>query len=857
MKKLTFLLLTLLYAISLYSAPVSENMAKQIAENFFTSKEKFQCNEVISLAYKSISQQTNTAYKIMNSDLTYYYVFNKGTTGFIIISADDNTYPVLAYSNEGTFKPDNIPQNVAKWLEGYKQQIRYVIENNIQATAEIKNEWSEWLSGKDFSDKLLASVSPLIQTKWNQSPYVNALCPYDYDYGERTVTGCVATAMAQIMNYWEYPKKGLGFHSYNHQKYGTLSANFGNTNYNWENMPDVVSSTNNSVATLIYHCGISVDMNYNVASEGGSGAQTLDVVDALKTYFDYPSSVEGKYRNDYTDLQWISLLKMELDAGRPIQYAGTGPNGGHSFICDGYDNNDFFHFNWGWGGDADAYYNLNALNPGSGEFNDNQRALVGIAPPANAITYKLTLEEDVETDPSTIYYGQPFTITAYILNDGNNTFVGEYCAAVFDKNNNFCDYVQIKQETGLKPNYHYEKGLKFTSEGILSMLPGNYKIYIYYRPTDGNWIVLKAGDWDIFTDIYTEIKVINPNNIKLNSAITVLSGTTLTQGESASVNINILNDGETTFIGEYYVGLYNLDGTGAQVINTYSEDELLPNYHYPDGLTFETDLITIDPGTYLLAVQHKFNSKGYWELTGSTDEFINPIKVIVQKAPYSADIYESNNDIASAFNLMINYSNNIAKVKSTGSNFHLGNDYDFYKINLESGYRYSIDARLQDAFSNNDGNSYTVDALFAYSTDGINWSDTYDDILSNNIDLNGQQTVYFAALPYFLGQTGTYLLDLNISRSPIGSVDENPISDLIYVFPNPATDYLIVDFSKYQNLIIEAKIQNILGEIIYIDKHPSYLSFKIPTRNFINGTYFLVLTDNFGNLLTNKVTIIK
>ena len=154
--------------------------------------------------------------------------------------------------------------------------------------------------------------------------------------------------MAQIMKFWNYPETGSGFHSYNHPAYGTLSANFGSTTYQWSLMPNVVSSSNSAVATLMYHCGVSVNMVYDIAAKGGSSAQTLDVAAALKTYFGYSSTVEGKYRKDYTDAQWIDLLKTELNAGRPVQYAGTGSSGGHSFVCDGYNSNDFFHMNWGW-----------------------------------------------------------------------------------------------------------------------------------------------------------------------------------------------------------------------------------------------------------------------------------------------------------------------------------------------------------------------------------------------------------------------------------------------------------------------------------------------------------------------------
>jgi hypothetical protein len=236
--------------------------------------------------------------------------------------------------------------------------------------------WVNLLDGRK-NVSVSTAVSPLVQTKWDQSPYYNNLCPYDNSKGERTVTGCVATAMAQVMNYWEYPKKGTGFHSYNHSKYGTLNANFGSTTYDWANMPNELTSSSstvqkNAVATLMYHCGVSVDMDYNVSSEGGSGAYVISSRSpvthcteyALKTYFGYKTSIQGVQKADYTTTNWKNLLKAELDASRPIVYAGFG-DGGHCFVCDGYDNNDYFHFNWGWGGLYDGYFALNALIPGA------------------------------------------------------------------------------------------------------------------------------------------------------------------------------------------------------------------------------------------------------------------------------------------------------------------------------------------------------------------------------------------------------------------------------------------------------------------------------------------------------------
>jgi len=195
-------------------------------------------------------------------------------------------------------------------------------------------------------------------------------------------TGCVATAMAQVLKYWNYPSQGSGSHSYTHATYGLLSADFGSTTYNWTNMPNNVVSSNNSVATLMYHCGVSVEMDY---SADGSGAYSGDVVPALVNYFNYSPNVEMKSLNSFSTANWIMMLKAELDAHRPVYYGGDNGTEGHAFVCDGYDTDSKFHFNWGWSGSANGYFAIGALNPSlSYKFNSNNEAIIRIKPPSNA-----------------------------------------------------------------------------------------------------------------------------------------------------------------------------------------------------------------------------------------------------------------------------------------------------------------------------------------------------------------------------------------------------------------------------------------------------------------------------------------
>jgi hypothetical protein len=862
MKRLILLIILLSSSLSIFAKHVEEEYARKVGKAFFSKQANVQIskNSSLNLVFKE-----NYFENLMSTsqERVFYYIFNIDSLGFIIVSGDDNVTPILGYSNEGTFNPSNIAQNTKKWLEEYKNQIRFVIENKIEATNEIKSNWEKLQSDKldNFIEK--SFVQPLIQTQWDQSPYYNSLCPAN------SVTGCVATAMAQIMKYWNYPATGSGFHSYNHQTYGTLSANFGSTNYQWNSMPNNVNSTNPAVATLMYHCGVSVDMNYSPQSSGAYVIENSPTPQAcseyaLKTYFGYKNTLIGVKRVNYNQTQWINLLKNELDASRPILYAGFGSGSGHAFVCDGYDNNDWFHFNWGWGGMHDAYFQINALNPlgvgtggGSGGYNTGHQAVIGIEPPAVNQTYNMVLNNYVTPSTNTIYYGEAFNISTNITNNGSNPFNGDYTVAIFDASNNFIDYVQTLTNYSLQGGYTYTNNLTFSTAGLYSMLPGTYYVGLYYRPTGGNWI--QVANNGSYTN-YAQIVVINPNDIELNSPIIVSPGTTLTQGQTASVNFNIVNDGVSTFYGQYKTVLYNLDGTFAQLIGTMNENNGLPSgYTYLSPyLTFNSSPITVAPGTYFLAVQHNLNNTG-WQLTGSS-YYQNPIYVTVVAASLQPDIYEVNNSLAQAYNLPVFFSGNNAINNTIGSNIHIGTDNDYYKIVLPSGYNYSISSRLHDSYNSGNGNIYSVDGLFSYSTDGTNWSNTFDDIMSGNINVSNGGTIYFRVAPYFSGETGTYLFDLNLIRTQNSSsgITENQLSDLIKVYPNPAKEYVTIDLNGYNGKVNQVDFLNIQGQIVNtLNLESSYEKIiNTSLNNFLDGIYLIRIHSNDG-ILTKKIIINK
>lgn len=358
MKRVLLIVICVLAMLSVKAAPVNRTSALQMAAAFLKTDEL----QLVDVAEK---YGLNNLYAV------------SGKNCFVLLSADDRAFPLLAYSFENPFSFD-VPENTLYWLHSYDQEIQLLKDNRIEATEEVTRAWSDLKQGAAGQESNRAVVKPLVFSQWGQRAPYNLYCPGD------CVTGCVATAMAQIMKYWEYPNQGTGYHSYTHATYGSLSASFGSTTYDWDHTPngatsDSPTAVQQALGTLLYHCGVSVDMNYGT---DGSSTPSNKVPDALTNYFGYSSSVALVHKNNgYTDATWKSLLKNELDASRPLYYAGQNRASAHAFICDGYDSRDYFHFNWGWSGQNDGYYMIGALNPDhEHSYNVNNYVIKGIEP---------------------------------------------------------------------------------------------------------------------------------------------------------------------------------------------------------------------------------------------------------------------------------------------------------------------------------------------------------------------------------------------------------------------------------------------------------------------------------------------
>ena len=498
MKRLLFscAFLFLMYYAS--AAPIGLQRATVVAEAFLTAQDAVSGPQRLPVRSRLASSADPQA---------KYYVFENNTGGFVIVSGDDIAYPILGYSTEAAILASDIPDNMKVWLDQYAAEIQAAVDSGVVQSESVKRAWSNISS---YSNAAVV-VSPLILTRWNQSPYYNDQCPMDNSKNERTVTGCVATAMAQVLKYWEFPIKGNGSHAYSHT-HGEQSADFANTTYDWKNMPlELTESSSNvekaSVAQLMYHCGVSVEMDYGVSATGGSGAFTISSKSnsthcaeyALREYWGYKPTLQGLQKTKYTDKNWKAMLKEDLEAGRPIIYSGHG-DGGHCFVCDGYDENEYFHFNWGWGGLYDGYFKLNALEPGTGgigsgggAYNDDQQAILGLEPLRSldeGTNKNLQLASNISISSSDIAYKEGFSISASVKNSGTANFSGELGLALYDSG---LELLTIMDAQTTTISTGSTIGYTFSCDGWSELVSGLYYAAIYSTTAGGDWIAISNG----------------------------------------------------------------------------------------------------------------------------------------------------------------------------------------------------------------------------------------------------------------------------------------------------------------------------------------------------------------------------
>lgn len=372
----------LLFAIPLFvsigvisAKPVPVSVAQTVASNFYTQVSHHSVGS-LTLAYA----ETSRTFGVL------YYVFNVNS-GFVVISGDDALSPVLGYSTEGNYVMPQPGNNVYYWLQSEASQISYVKSQNIQALTKVAGEWNilqNNLKAHNHRTHTPISVAPLCKTTWDQPYPYNALCPGG------SVTGCVATCMAQVMKYWDYPAHGIGssfYYETSPENYGLLQANYDTSSYVWSAMPNSVTTNNHEVSKLMYDCGVSVNMSYSPSESGAWVIAADNKICAQNSYVKYfgynANTIQGLKRKNYSDSAWIAMIDSELTNKRVIEYAGwDSVYGGHTWVCDGFDSTNKLHMNWGWSGADNGYYQLDTFNPGGYFFSKTHEIVIGIEPPS-------------------------------------------------------------------------------------------------------------------------------------------------------------------------------------------------------------------------------------------------------------------------------------------------------------------------------------------------------------------------------------------------------------------------------------------------------------------------------------------
>lgn len=489
MKKKTISLLLLLLPLIVMAAPVTQEQAMQKARDFLNSRPAMAKGKMLKAArapLKLKSAQTGAGYYVFNVD---------GQQGFVVVSGDDRTIPILGYSTTGTFDAATIPANMRAWLEDYERQISMLDKYAAAKAPDTSHE----------------AIVPLIKSTWDQMEPYNLLCPTDPSTGQLSLTCCVATSVAQVMNYYKYPETTkTTIPAYTTETLGIRVPSIPKTTIDWDNMLDsydesATQEQQKAVATLMKLCGAALQVDY---TSYDSEAYFYKQLTALTKYFGYDKSMRFLERDCFRAAEWDELIYNELKEQRPVLYGGQSLGGGHSFIVDGYDTDGFFHVNWGWSGDCNGYFQLSVLDPESNEgagasttpdgYDFYQNALVGVcvsAAEAPAETTRLEayyLCVDSDQREFTRMSDGSFSLPLYlaIVNPSATTRSYSIGCGVFNDNEEMVEVVSVATGRSMVYNTEFYTSVE---RHILSQQPdGKYTI----RP------VSKVKGSDVWEEAY-------------------------------------------------------------------------------------------------------------------------------------------------------------------------------------------------------------------------------------------------------------------------------------------------------------------------------------------------------------------
>lgn len=605
-EKKVFIILTILFAVlsslSVLAQPVSNEKALAAAQYFYFN-EMPKMNSLKSAPSFEIAKIENiTASDLLKSGsiTPAFFIINIGNEqGFIIISGDERTQPVLGYSASGSFKDQELPEGMVSVLNQFKNEISDIIKADFSNQLPANSKWNKLSNGTTKSGSI-SSEFHLISTLWGQGKNYNDLCPADpamtsSAYNGHVPAGCAAVVMSQIMKYWEWPEKGTGSNCYTPSTatYGELCANFEEATYDFQDMPDKATTASPEVAQLVYDAAVAIKTNF---SASGSSAFSSATVSAFVNNFRYSDKAEFVLRSNYSDSEWVELLKSQLDHNIPVYYRGDKEGkSAHAFICDGYDQAGRFHFNWGWDGRYDGFFAISAMEPISNyNYNSNQGAIINLIPnnldfSVEALSAKNQLVEKgekVELSYTQIYNGSDFTdhevAYAYWLSsdptlDENDIMLGKDFSILSAENNEVEKVAAISLNNVEVSNDYYVFVIAESDENTIDVNPSNNTGMVKITVVPNKELVNKSSVTTSVNDFHESDIRVYPNPAKekiyIGSDKNLDKDVTITLMDMRGILLekkSVANHGfseESSFDlsqyadGQYFIGIYSADGS--------------------------------------------------------------------------------------------------------------------------------------------------------------------------------------------------------------------------------------------------------------------------------------------------------
>ena len=595
MKKIMMTLAAVLcYILTLHAQPISEQQAMERALQYMNSgKSSANARRMAAPALRGSKALMPAA-----TEATKIYAFNIDGGGFVIASGDQRTLPVLGYSTTGSIDWDQMSENMRSWLKQYDEAIATLGDRTDFEDGELTATptYGQGTTTAQQSRRAArVAVEPLIKTHWDQGhPYCDQVPTYQgpepYLRNKQCYVGCVATAMAQVMNYWQWPNTvpyGLPDYDYNIQYNGqNYTWHLGAlppTRFEWDNMADdygyygaggyirleTTEAQDKAVATLMRYCGQSIEMKYGPAEKGGSAAAYWDVAWALVNYYDYNAAQYIEHRFFPGIGEWEEVIYGELAAGRPVVYGGQSDSGGHAFVCDGYDGNGLFHINWGWSGVNDGYFSLAVLNP-----YNNTSAGSGSSGIGYCISENATIYTDPKMEPQSSRNGESVSriyqyvpcrydgneVAAYYSFFGPDNEQADFAFGTMDAEGQLQPLFMSDEEYSTVVPYHVEPANRFVVKIDSTMFAAGQAINLYpmvrFRHPGEQWQIIPPMEQSVTVGRdYEGHFFIRPNQKTYNMQLTSIG---ITKGtgrldERSDLTIRVRNYGPSDYIRELYL----------------------------------------------------------------------------------------------------------------------------------------------------------------------------------------------------------------------------------------------------------------------------------------------------------------